>query len=157
MLALVGYHYLGYLRETYSFFPNHLLSTLFCASTMIIYPLFIFKNKNIKRVGLIISIIILLGTSIWAFSSKKSYYNTTILTSGGSIGVEFDNTYKAYLEDDSYGTLEIVYEKNIESYMVNAAFTKTGHTKAILESPSGEKTYFDLEIQRSSYDINKIE
>ena len=39
--------------------------------------------------------------------------------------------------------------------MVNAKFSKTGNTKLILESPDGEKTTFDLKVERSSYDIRR--
>ena len=149
ILVFLGYHYSGFLREAYSFFPNHLLSAIFCAATLIIYPLYIFKNKKIKIVGLIISILILLAMSFIALYEKKSYYNTTILASGSTI--TFDDTYK----DEEYGKVFIVYEENIEDYMVNAEFSKTGHTELIVESPSGEKTVFDLTIERSSYDIEK--
>ena len=157
MVGFVGYHYYAFLREVYSFFPNHLLSTIFCATTMIIYPLCIFKNKLYKRIGLAISIVIIIVASVYALSSKRDFYNTTILMSGGSLGITFDNTYKAYLDDESYGTLEIVYEKNIEDYMVNASFAKTGTTTFTLESPDGEKIRFNITIERSSYDVSKIE
>jgi len=60
ILIFLGYHYYGFLSETISFFPNHLLSMLFCLVTLIIYPLFIFKNKKIKITGLIISILIII-------------------------------------------------------------------------------------------------
>lgn len=157
MVAFVGYHYYGFLKEAYSFFPNHLLSAIFCAVTMIIYPLGIFKDKLLKRIGLAISIVGIIVVSIIAVSSKRDFYNTTILMSGGSMEVVFDNTYKAYLEDESYGTLEIVYEKNIEVYMVNASFKKTGTTTFVLESPDGEKIRFKITIERSSYDVSRIE
>ena len=155
MLAFVGYHYLGFLREAISFFPNHLLSAIFCAASIIIYSLYIFKDKRIKIAALIIGILIIVAMTILALSSKKEFYNTTILLSGGSANVEFDDTYKVYLKDESYGKLYIVYEKNIEDYMVNAEFAKTGKTEFILESPDGEITTFDLVIERSSYKVTK--
>lgn len=46
MLVLLAYHYYGFLRETISFFPNHLLSAIFCVVTMIAYPLCIFETKT---------------------------------------------------------------------------------------------------------------
>ena len=49
----------------------------------------------------------------------------------------------------------IVYEENIESYMVNAEFKKTGNTRLILRAPDGTAQYFDLKIERSSYEIKK--
>ena len=49
MLAFLGYHYSGFLREAVSFFPNHLLSAIFCAVTLILYPLGIFRDKKTDR------------------------------------------------------------------------------------------------------------
>ncbi len=154
ILLFLGYHYNGFLSETLSFFPNHLISTIFCLTTLIIYPLYIFKNKKVRIAGIIISIIIIITMSIFA-TANKSMYNTTILISSPE-KVIFDNTYKVSLEDEKYGKVFIVYEKNIEDYMVNAEFNKTGKTKFIIESPQGEKHIFDLTINRSSYHIEEI-
>ncbi|MCR4615470.1 MAG: hypothetical protein K5756_04905 [Clostridiales bacterium] len=156
ILAFLGFHYYGFLGEVISYFPNHLLSAIFCAVTMIVYPLFIFKEKKLRIAGLIISIVILAAASIFALNSGGNSYNTTLMTSGGSAGVEFDESYKPYLEDESFGEVSIVYEKNIDTYMVNADFVKTGETKFILEAPDGEKRIFSLVVNRNSYDIEEI-
>jgi len=155
MLIFVGYHYYGFLGETISFFPNHLLSALFCLITIFIYPLYIFKNKKVKIGGIIISFIIILITTFLAISNKQ-VYNTTILVSSGSSGIVFDDTYKVSLKDSKYGKVYIVYEKNIEDYMVNAEFTKTGETEFIIESEEGEKHIFKITIYRRSYKLEKI-
>ncbi|MCR5061452.1 MAG: hypothetical protein K6A80_10625 [Saccharofermentans sp.] len=155
MLAFLGYHYSMFLRETYSFFPNHLLTTIFCLATLIIYPLFIFKNKKLKIAGIVISILIIIGGSILALSMGKDVYNTTLLVESGKLEVTFDDTYNVYLEDESYGKVFIVYEENIESYMVNAELIKTGDTKLILEAPDGSRKVFDLTIERNSYQISE--
>ena len=156
MLFFVGYHYVGFLSEARSFFPNHLLSAIFCAATLIIYPLCIFSNKKLKTGGLIISVLILAAATVFVFSSDKSAYNTTVLSSGGSAGAEFDDTYSVSLEDESFGEVYIVYEENIGDYMVNAKFVKTGETKLILESPDGERRVFALTVGRSTYKITEI-
>ncbi len=156
MLAFVGYHYATFLREAVSFFPNHLLSTVFCAATVIIYPLFIFSEKKLRLIGVIISAAILLAGTVFALASGRSTYNTTVLISGGSQNVEFDDTYDVSLEDDSFGRAFIVYEENIECYMVNAEFTKTGDTKLILESPKGDRHVFALTVYRDSYHVEEI-
>lgn len=155
VLAFLGYHYFGFLREAYSFFPNHLLSTLFCAVTLIIYPLYIFKNKKLKYIGIGISIIIFAVMTFLAVSEKRDYYNTTVLVSGSQLAGSFDDNFKVSLKDSEYGEVFIVYEKNIDDYMVNAKFAKTGNTELILESPEGEKTTYTLKIERSSYDIKR--
>ena len=48
-----------------------------------------------------------------------------------------------------------MYEKNIEDYMVNASFCKTGKTEFVIESPDGNKTVFELDIKRTSYELTK--
>ena len=48
MLLFVGYHYQRYFGEAWHFFPQHLLTALFCAATMLLYPLYIFKDKRIR-------------------------------------------------------------------------------------------------------------
>ncbi len=155
MLAFVGYHYYGFLGEAVSFFPNHLLSAVFCAATMIIYPLYIFRERWLRLAGVIISAVIIAAASVLSVSAGRSWYNTTILVENGSMEVSFDDSYTVSLEDESYGNVYIVYEENIESYMVNAEFKKTGNTRLILRAPDGTAQYFDLKIERSSYEIKK--
>ena len=46
-------------------------------------------------------------------------------------------------------------KKLFGEYMVNAEFTKTGKTELILESPEGEKYVLDLDVERSSYHIER--
>ena len=120
---------------------------------MVIYSLCCFDDKRNRLICLIVSIAIILGASVFAFTQPKSYYNTTVLVNGGSLQAEFDDKYTVRLEDESYGNVFIVYEKNIESFMVNAEFKKTGDTRLILTAPDGSQRIFDLHIDRSSYMI----
>ena len=53
MLLLTAEEYAGYLSKTMFSFPRHLLTTIFCISMLIIYPLAIFKNKKIKTIGVV--------------------------------------------------------------------------------------------------------
>lgn len=156
MLVLLADHYYGFLRETVSFFPNHLLSAIFCAVTMIGYPLCIFHKKQLRIAGLIISIVLLAAATVFVFAEGGTSYNTTLLASGGTAGAEFDDTYEVSLADDAYGKVFIVYDENIEDYMVNAELTKTGETELILRAPDGTERVFALTIQRDTYDIHEI-
>ena len=79
-----------------------------------------------------------------------------MLVSGGETGIDFDDTYTVKLKDEAYGNLFIVYEKNIESYMVNAEFKKTGTTEFTLISPEGKKYTYEIKIERSSYEKKRI-
>ena len=154
MLIFLGIHYSGFLGETIFYFPYHLLSTLFCIITMIIYPIFIFKNKKIKLTGLIISILIIIAMTIITLIESTTY-NTTILVSDSDTGVVFDDSYKVYLEDDKIGKVNIEYDEGIEDYKVEAEFKRAGKTKLILEDKDGNKTIYEIDVKRNTYDIVK--
>jgi len=154
MLVFLGVHYYRFLGETIYNFPYHLLSTIFCIITLILYPLCIFNNIKIRITGVIISLIIITCVSIMALSNS-TVYNTTVLVNGGSAGAVFDDNYKVYLEDDSFGKVYIMKDKNIEEYMVNAEFKKAGKTNIILEDANGNKQVFEIDIKRDRYEINK--
>ena len=155
MLLFVGSHAFGFLQEARSFFPNHLLSALFCIVTVLAYPLLIFRSKRLRLTGFGISLAIVLAVTVLAFTGARQVYSTTLLVEGGKLNLEFDDTYTAYLEDPSYGTVSIEYEEDIESWMVNADLTRIGQTRLILVSPTGETHTFDLTIERNSYHIEE--
>ena len=156
MLLLLAYHYYGFLREAISFFPNHLLSAVFCAVTMLAYPLCIFRNKKLRVAGVVISAVLLLAASALVFTQGRTAYNTTPLLSGGSSGVVFDDSYTVELADEAYGSVSIVYIDSIEDYAVNASFTKTGDTQLILRAPDGTEYVYALTIGRDTYDIKLL-
>ena len=152
MLLLVGEEGMGYFSKTMFSFPRHLLTTIFCIVTIIIYPLVIFNNKKIKRAGVIISGIIVILLVILSILNPP-VYSTIIMANGDTY--HFDNTYKVYLEDQKYGDLSIRYEEGIEDWMVHADFKKAGETVLVLESPTGEKKVFDISIRRDKYTIKE--
>ncbi len=156
MLCLVAYLYEGFLREMISFFPNHLLTSIFCIATVIIYPLVVFKNKKLRLTGLIISLVLIVAATVWGLAGGRNTYNTILMSNNGSMGVSFDDSYTVYLEDEEYGTVAIDINENLQDYVINAQFIKTGETKLILEAPDGEKRVFSLVIERSSYDLEEI-
>ena len=155
MLILLAYHFGTFLNEMRLDFPHHLLSLIFVAASMIIYPLFIFENRKLKLTGLTISIVAMLGLSVITLATGRSTYNTTLLVNNGSLGVEFDDTYEFALEDEKYGDVEVVYNDNIEDWLLNASFKKTGSTRLIMTSPDGKKRYFNVTIYRDRYDITE--
>ena len=114
-------------------FPKHILTTIFCAITMILYPLVIFNNKKIKMAGILTGIIILIVFTFLTLQQPKGY-DTEILTNGGSAGAIFDDSYKVYLVDESMGTVDIRFiEQGLNDWVVHALFSKTGNTEVILE------------------------
>ena len=151
ILILLGEELGRYISFTMFSFPRHLLTTIFCIVTLIIYPLAIFSNKT-KIVGVTISSLIIIAIIILSFLNPP-VYSTDILANGEEY--KFDNQYKVYLLDSKYGDVNIRYEEGIESWMVHAEFKHAGKTEFVLESPSGEKNIFDITIERDTYKINK--
>ena len=151
ILALLGHHFGEYLGMTMYSFPKHILTTIFCAVTMIIYPLVIFKERGIKIVGIVI-----IGIFTFLTLQQPQSYDTEILLNGGSDGAVFDGSYKVYLSDESLGTVDVRFiEQGLNDWVVHAVFNKTGNTDVILEAPSGEKTVFNITVDRNTYKINK--
>ena len=132
-------------------FPKHLINTLFVTLSFIIYPLVLFNNKKIKYVGLVISIIIMLLFGIKPLLTPSTYDTTPKCSSEALM---FDDTYKAYLEDSTYGNLSIKYMDSIKSYCIYASFKKQGDTKVILEEPNGNKQYFNIHIGKMTYSFD---
>ena len=154
ILLLLGQHYANYLGKTIFYFPHHLLSMLFCFASILLYPQCIFNDKKVKAAGLILSIVIIAGASVYTLLNRHTYH-TTLLANGGEAGAVFDDSYKAYLEDDSFGTVEIVYNESIEDYLLNANLVKGGKTNLILEDAKGSRTVYEVDISYNSFDIRK--
>lgn len=152
MLLFVGFHYENFLSTAISFFPNHTLSAVFCVITLIVYPLCIFENKTLKRIGLVISLVIILLMTMLALADKKDFYHTSIMASSSS-GIEFDDNTRVYLADEEYGHVYIEYDDHLDVYMMYAEFVKDGETELIIESPDNTKTVFKLIVDNSSYDL----
>lgn len=152
ILLLLGEELGRYISFTIFSFPRHLLTTIFCIATLIIYPLAIFNNKKIKMVGVIISGLIIIAMMILNIINPP-IYSTYILSDGDKY--QFNDKYKAYLVDSKYGDLQIKYDEGIECWILYADFKHAGKTEFVIESPSGEKSFFDILIKRDSYTINK--
>jgi hypothetical protein len=125
VLLLLGEEYAGYFSKTMFSFPRHLLTTIFCMSTLIIYPLAIFKNKVAKIGCLIISCLLIVIFGIICIINPP-IYSAHILSSGERY--QFDDSYKAYLLDKKYGDLKIDCENETEDCMIHAEFKKSGKT-----------------------------
>ena len=154
MLLMVGVTFGEYLSQTIFSFPRHLLTTIFCLATIIIYPLAIFNDKKIKITGVVISIIIIIVMTIITLMNPP-IYDTTLMLNGGKLEVNFDNTYKAYFTDESYGETYFKYDDALEDWLLNAKFQKAGKTELVLEAPSGEKTFFDVTVERHTLSVTK--
>lgn len=154
MLLLLGHGLEAAIVNFKYGFPKHIINLLLIIASFITYPLVLFNNKKIKYIGLIISIIIMIIFGIGP-TIKPSTYDTSIKCSDENI--IFDNTYKAYLEDNSCGTLSIFYEERIDSYCLEASFRKQGNTKVVLEDSNGNKKYYNIHIGKMTYSLEGFE
>ena len=151
MMVFLGYHYSGFLKELVFIFPSHLLSAIFCVVTIIIYPLFIFKNRKIKNIGIVLGIIIILVFTIIAIVKPKVY---DIQFFGGD-NYQVKKTDKVYLKDKKYGEAKIKYESGLDEYCVNMSFVRGGKTEFVIVSKDGKKREYTIKIYTSKYDINE--
>ena len=154
MLIFLGIHYSGFLGETLYYFPYHILSTLFCIVTLLLYPICIFNNKKVKNAGIILSLIIIIVMTFITFTNNTTY-NTTLLVSDSETGEVFDDSYKVYLEDEKIGKVYIEYDESLEDYRVNAEFRRAGITNLVLEDSNGNKTIYEIDVKRNTYKITK--
>ena len=152
MILMDAEMYSAYLSDFMFSYPKYILITIFCGATLIIYPLYIFNNKKIKTVGVTISTLLIIVFTIYNIVNPP-IYKTQIMASNEEH--QLDDTYKAYLTDSKYGDIEIIYDSNLEEYMLEASFKKEGKTNLIIESPNKEKQEFTIDIKRDTYDINK--
>ena len=134
-------------------YPKYSLICLFCASAMIIYPIYLFNNKKIQIFGATLSTILILIITVLNILNPYVYHTCLSYPSDNK---SIDNTYKIYLKDNKYGNLEIKYNENVEDYMIYADFKKEGKTKFYIEDNNGNIEEFDIIIKRTTYDIEKV-
>ena len=152
MIVLTGYSYQTYFSDFLFCMPRYVLICLFCACMMIMYPVMIFEDRKIKTAGAVIGgIAVIIMTVIGLINPPV--YSTEIM--GSNEEHAFDNTYRVFLEDETYGDVKIIYIDSVEDYFVHADLKKAGKTVLVLESPSGEKTEFDLSIEKNTYEITQ--
>ena len=159
MMCLLGYELSGYFSGLIYSFPHHLLSVVFCIICLLFFPLFIFKNKPARIIGTIVGIVLIAVAIALPFVDKPVYETEPICANEEH---PFDDTYKVSLGNSEYGEIDIVkHESELEDgtkeafYCVHAKFTKTGKTDITLESPTGEKRIFDIDIKKNTYDIEE--
>ena len=152
MIVLTAYSYLTYFSNFLFSRPRYILISLFCICMMILYPIAIFEKKTIRAAGAALSAAAIIGITVLCLLNPP-VYSTEIMGNGEEH--TFDDTYSVYLADDSYGDVEILYFESIDEYMVHAEFRRAGKTVLTLEAPGGDKTEYDLSIERDTYTLFK--
>lgn len=152
MLVLTADSYLSYFSDFQFSMPRYILIALFCACAIILYPVAIFENKKIQTVGAALGVIAVIALTVLCVMNPP-VYSTEIMGNGEEY--QFDDSYTAYLADEKYGDVEIRYMESLEDYMLHADFKRAGDTVLTLVSPDGEKTEYDLHIERYTYTVTK--
>ena len=158
MVAFVGVFYGGFVAETVTFFPLKLYSCIFCLVTMIIYPLFVFHDGRIRKIGLAISCLLILFFTVIGIMKKATYETTLFLSGyqikGTDIKVEFDETYDVYFSDSRFGEVTIEEDVVDGTDGLHVVFRKLGTVNIILESPEGNKQEITVKVSRNQYEIS---
>ena len=152
MIVLTAESFLGYFSDFLFSRPRYILISLFCAAAMILYPIAIFENRKIKLVGAAIGAVIVIACTALCLLDPP-VYSTEIMGNGEEY--QFDDSYTVCLADEKYGDVAIRYMDSLEDYFVHADFKRGGDTVLTMVSPSGEKTEYDLHIERSTYELTE--
>jgi len=154
MLLVVCLSYHQYLNQMMFSFPEHLITVIFCVITMIGYPIIIFSEKKVKVAGVIFSILAISLSSIINLQ-KPGVYDAHLFSSGGSQKIVFTDKDKVSLADESFGTITIEYDKNMDSYEIVGHFVKSGETKIFIETKDGDFVY-DISIRQNTYELTRV-
>ena len=152
MIALTATSFLTYFSDFQFSMPRYILIVLFCACAMILYPVAIFRNKKIRAVGAAIGAAAVVILTVFRLLNPPVYSADFM---GSNEEHPFDDSYTVYLADARYGDVSIRYEKAVEDYFVHADFKRAGDTVLTMISPSGEKTEYDIHVERDTYELKK--
>ncbi len=152
MIALTAMSYSTYFSDFLFYMPRFILISVFCACAMILYPVAIFENKIIKAVGAAVGSAAVIAITVICLLNPP-VYSTEIM--GNNEEHPLDPSYTVSLADSSYGDVKIIYLEDVEDYMLHADFKKGGDTVLTVVSPDGEKTEYDLHIERNTYELTK--
>ena len=154
MIALTAMSYATYFSDFLFYMPRFILLSVFCAAAMILYPVVIFHNKAIRAVGAAVGGAAVIAITVFCLLNPP-VYSTEIMSN--SEEHTLNASYTVSLADDSYGDVKIIYLEEVEDYMLHADFRKGGDTVLTVVSPKGEKTEYDLHIERSTYELTEKE
>lgn len=152
IILLVSFSYTMYLGYFFFSWPKYILIVLFCAASMILYPIVLLGDKMAKSITLSVSVLLLTTITVFTYM-QPPVYSTEIM--GNNEEHAFDDTYTVSLEDEKYGDVKIIYMDEVEDYMLHADFFHEGKTVLTMVAPSGEKTEYDLTIKRDTYEYTK--
>jgi len=150
MILLTGSSYMSYSADFLFYMPRFILIVIFCICGMIFYPVCIFKDKTIRKAGVLIGAVLVIVLTAYRLLNPP-VYSTDLMGNGDEY--TFDDTYQVSLADEKYGDVNIVYNKDVEDYFVHAELKRAGKTVLTLTSPDGSQQEYDLTIEKDTYSV----
>ena len=132
---------------------RQVLVTVFFLFSKIFYPVLLFEDKKIRMAGAAIGAVMVIGLTAYGLMNPP-VYSAEIMSSNEKHS--FDDTCQVSLADESYGSVKIIYEKSIETYMIQADFRHAGETVLTVETLDGGEREYDLVIRRDTYEVSEV-
>ena len=152
MILLTASSYRLYLSDFTFCYPYYILTSVFCAAAMLIYPNVLFNDKKIKIAGTVVSAVLIIVITVITVIHPMRYPADLLSTVDGK---DITNEYQVSLADDKYGDVSIEKPEWSDSYVVHAEFKKKGNTELIIKTPDGTTKRYDLNIELFSYEIKE--
>ncbi len=133
-------------------YPYYILTIVFCAAMMLLYPNVLFEDKKIKIVGTVVIAVLITVITIMTVMNPLRY-STDLLSSVD--GKDITSEYQGSLADDKYGDVSIEKPDWSDSCVVHADFKKRGNTELIIKTPDGTTKKYDLNIELLTYELNE--
>lgn len=152
VIILTAISYRQYLSYSIFCYPFYITISVFCVVVMFIYPNVLFNNKQINKVGTVVSLLLVVGLTVITLI-KPLIYSTEILSVVDDKNIT--NEYKASLADNKYGDVFVELSEWGDSYVVHADFKKRGRTELIINTPDGITKRYNLVIELFSYELNE--
>ena len=140
MLIFLSAHFIYYLNITIHDFPNHLLTTIFCITEIIILILAIFQNKKERILSFLISITSIIIFSILTFNNNINYKTTINLE---EYGIIIDNTWTITTTNNNISTAKINNNK------IEIHFKKKDANTIILKDNKGTTYKFLISADKN--------
>ena len=152
MIILTASSYKHYLLDFTFCYPYFILTVVFCAVMMLLYPNVVFEDKKIIITGTVVSALIIIVLTVMTVMNPLRYPADLLSSVDGK---DITSEYQVSLADDKYGDVSIIKPDWSDSCVVHADFKKKGSTELIIKTPDGTTKTYDLNIELSTYELNE--
>lgn len=151
MILFTASSYNWYLSNFLFCYPYYALICIFCVAAMLIYPNVLFNNRVIKVVGTVISVLLIVGITLYNVMVPP-IYPVEIYTVDEK---EVTDEYQVSLADNKYGDVYIKYIESMDSYVIQLDFKKRGKTELTVLTPTGETKKYAFDIEWLTYHMEE--